>query len=74
MKLSEQTVSLLKNFSGYQSELWEFKSGNRLSTISPQKNILVSEIPETFPSDFEIYDLNKTWSHESFPRPRNGNW
>ena len=59
MKLSEQTVSLLKNFASINQNL-QFKSGNRLSTISAQKNILVNaEIPETFPSDFAIYDLNK---------------
>ena len=59
MRLSEQTVSLLKNFASINQNL-QFKSGNRLSTISAQKNILVNaEIPETFPSDFAIYDLNK---------------
>ena len=59
MKLSEQTVSLLKNFASINQNL-QFKSGNRLSTISAQKNILVNaEIPETFPSDFAIYDLKK---------------
>ena len=59
MKLSEQTVSLLKNFASINQNL-QFKSGNKLSTISAQKNILVNaEIPETFPSDFAIYDLNK---------------
>ena len=59
MKLSEQTVSLLKNFASVNQNLL-FKSGNKLQTISAQKNILVNaEIPESFPSDFAIYDLNK---------------
>ena len=59
MKLSEQTVSLLKNFASINQNL-QFKTGNKLSTISAQKNILVNaEIPETFPSNFAIYDLNK---------------
>ena len=59
MKLSEQTVALLKNFSGINQNI-QFKAGNRIQTISAQKNILVSaEIPESFPSDFAIYDLNK---------------
>ena len=59
MKLSEQTVSLLKNFASINQNLL-FKSGNKLQTISAQKNILVNaEIPESFPSDFAIYDLNK---------------
>ncbi|NMJ87512.1 MAG: hypothetical protein EX285_06705 [Thaumarchaeota archaeon] len=59
MRLSEQTVSLLKNFASINQNL-QFKTGNKLRTISPQKNILVNaEIPESFPSDFAIYDLNK---------------
>ena len=59
MKLSEQTVALLKNFSGINQNI-QFKAGNKIQTISAQKNILVSaEIPESFPSDFAIYDLNK---------------
>jgi len=59
MKLSEQTVSLLKNFAGINQNI-QFKAGNKLQTISAQKNILVdAEVPEAFPSDFAIYDLNK---------------
>ena len=59
MRLSEKTVSLLKNFASINQNL-QFKTGNKLSTISAQKNILASaEIPESFPSDFAIYDLNK---------------
>ncbi len=59
MRLSEQTVSLLKNFASINQNL-QFKEGNKLSTISAQKNILVNaEIPESFPTDFAIYDLNK---------------
>ena len=59
MRLSEQTVALLKNFSGINQNI-QFKAGSKISTISAQKNILVSaEDPESFPSDFAIYDLNK---------------
>ena len=59
MKLSEETVSLLKNFASINQNI-QFKTGNKLKTISAQKNILVdAEVPETFPSDFAIYDLNK---------------
>ena len=59
MRLSEQTVSLLKNFAGINQNI-QFKAGNKLQTISAQKNILVdAEVPEVFPSDFAIYDLNK---------------
>ena len=59
MRLSEQTVALLTNFSGINQNI-QFKAGSKISTISAQKNILVSaEVPESFPSDFAIYDLNK---------------
>ena len=59
MKLSEQSLNLLKNFASINQNI-QFKTGNKLTTISPQKNILASvEIPESFPSDFAIYDLNK---------------
>ena len=59
MRLSEQTVSLLKNFAGINQNI-QFKAGNKLQTISAQKNILVdAEVPELFPSDFAIYELNK---------------
>ncbi len=70
MRLSEQTVSLLKNFASINQNL-QFKEGNKLSTISAQKNILVNaEIPEFIPSDFAIYDLNKFLGAMSiFPDP-----
>ena len=59
MRLSEQTVALLKNFSGINQNI-QFKAGSKISTISAQKNILVSaEVPESYQSDFAIYDLNK---------------
>ena len=59
MKLSESTLSLLKNFSTInQSNL--FKKGTRLRTISVMKNILAeATIAEEFPKDFGIYDLNQ---------------
>lgn len=59
MKLSESTVSLLKNFSSINQSLL-FKEGNKLRTISVMKNILVeANVSETFPKDFGIYDLNQ---------------
>lgn len=59
MKLSEQTLALLKNFASINQNI-QFKAGQKLSTISAQKNILVSvDVTETFPKDFAIYDLNK---------------
>jgi len=59
MKLSESTISLLKNFSSINQSLL-FKEGNKLRTISVMKNILVeANVSETFPKDFGIYDLNQ---------------
>ena len=58
MKLSKETVGLFKNFAGINSNLL-LKSGNKLSTISAQKNVMAdSTVAETFP-DFGIYDLNE---------------
>lgn len=59
MKLSEKTISLLKNFSDINQSIL-FKKGNKLRTISVMKNILAeADIPEDFPKDFGIYDLNQ---------------
>ena len=58
MKLSKETVSLIKNFAGINSNLL-LKSGNKLATISAQKNVMADAVvTETFP-DFGIYDLNE---------------
>ena len=59
MKLSDKTLSLLKNFSGINQSIL-FKEGDKLRTISVMKNILAeATITETFPKDFGIYDLNQ---------------
>ena len=59
MKLSESTLSLLKNFSTINQSLL-FKQGNKLRTISVMKNILAeATIEEELPKDFGIYDLNQ---------------
>jgi hypothetical protein len=58
MKLSKETVNLIKNFAGINSNLL-LKSGNKLATISGQKNVMAdATVTETFP-DFAIYDLNE---------------
>lgn len=58
MKLSDKTISLLKNFSNINQSIL-IKKGNVLRTISVMKNILAeAEIQEEFPIDFAIYDLN----------------
>ena len=58
MKLSKETVSLIKNFAGINSNLL-LKNGNKLATISAQKNVMAdATVTETVP-DFGIYDLNE---------------
>ena len=58
MKLSKETVALFKNFAGINSNLL-LKNGNKLATISAQKNVMAdATVGETFP-DFAIYDLNE---------------
>ena len=59
MKLSENTLALLKNFAGINNSIL-VKKGNRLRTISVAKNILAeADISEDFPRDFAVYDLNQ---------------
>ncbi len=59
MKLSDQTLSFLKNFSTINQSIL-FKQGNRLRTISVMKNILAEvTIDEEAPKDFGIYDLSQ---------------
>ena len=59
MKLSEKTLTLLKNFSNINQSIL-FKQGNSLRTISVMKNILAeATIDEDLPTDFGIYDLGQ---------------
>ena len=59
MKLSDNTLTLLKNFSNINQSIL-FKQGNSLRTISVMKNILAeATINEELPKDFGIYDLNQ---------------
>ncbi len=59
MKLSNETVAVLKNFSTINQNL-VIKAGNKLSTMSAMKNIVASaDVQEDFPQDFAIYDLNE---------------
>ena len=59
MKLSDSTLAVLKNFAGINNSIL-VKKGNQLLTISVAKNILAeAEIPEDFPRDVAIYDLNQ---------------
>jgi len=59
MKLSDKTLTLLKNFSSINQSIL-FKQGSSLKTISVMKNILAeATIDEDLPTDFGIYDLNQ---------------
>ena len=59
MKLSDKTLTLLKNFSSINQSIL-FKHGSSLRTISVMKNILAeAQIDEEIPKDFGIYDLNQ---------------
>ena len=59
MKLSDSTLSLLKNFSTINQSIL-FRQGRKLRTISVMKNILAeATIDEELPKDFGIYDLNQ---------------
>jgi hypothetical protein len=59
MKLSKETVAILKNFATINGNML-IKEGNKLSTISPQKNVMASvTVAETFDTEFAIYDLNE---------------
>ena len=59
MKLSDNTLSLLKNFSTINQSIL-FKQGSKLRTISVMKNILAeATVDEELRKDFGIYDLNQ---------------
>tara|TARA_B100000427_G_scaffold260490_1_gene224811 strand:+ start:1021 stop:1686 length:666 start_codon:yes stop_codon:yes gene_type:complete len=70
MKLSEQTVSILKNFSAINQNLI-IKQGSEIATVSAMKNIVASaKVEESFPIEFAIYDLNEFLSALSlFEKP-----
>lgn len=59
MKLSEKTISVLKNFATINQSI-EFLQGNLLRTISPTNTILASiKLEEEFPRSFPIYEINR---------------
>jgi hypothetical protein len=58
MKLSNETVAILKNFGAINQGIL-FKKGKTLKTVSSHKNILAEvDIKEDIPAEFGIYDLN----------------
>ena len=70
MKLTSETISVLKNFSTINQNLL-VKAGSSIATMSAMKNIVAkAEVSEEFPSDFAIYDLNEFLSALSlFQKP-----
>lgn len=59
MKLSKNTVTILKNFSSINPSIYIHK-GNKLRTIAVSGNIAaVAEVEDTFDHEFAIYDLNQ---------------
>ena len=59
MKLSNQTLAILKNFSTINKGI-QFKAGNKLATISSGKSVLANAVLiDEFPVDFCVYDLTQ---------------
>ena len=59
MKLSSDTLIILKNFASINQSIF-VKEGNVLKTMSVMKNVLAeATVEEEFPKNFAIYDLNQ---------------
>lgn len=59
MKLSKETVAILKNYSQINTNL-VIDAGSELKTTTTQKTILAkATITDVFPIEFGIYDLNE---------------
>ncbi len=59
MKLSEETIEILKNYATLNQGL-AVKPGSVLKTITPSRSVLaISRVVESFPVSFCLYDLNK---------------
>jgi len=57
IKISKRTLDILKNFSSINLNLYVEK-GNKIRTVSEAKNIIaITTVPETFPVDFAIWNL-----------------
>jgi hypothetical protein len=59
MKLSSDTIAIIKNFSSINQNLF-VAPGNTIKTISDQKTVMATAvIPDTFESELRIYDANQ---------------
>lgn len=65
MKLTKDTLDVLKNFASINSGI-EFKKGNTIRTMSSGKTVLAkATLKDEFPQDFCVYDLNQFLSVHS---------
>jgi hypothetical protein len=65
MKLSNETLTVLKNFSSINQGI-QFKQGTKLTTVSAGKTVLAqANLKDEFPQDFCVYDLNQFLSVHS---------
>lgn len=65
MKLSNETLNVLKNFSTINEGL-EFKQGKKIRTISTSKAVMAeANLTDEFPETFCVYDLNQFLSVNS---------
>ena len=59
MELCENTLNVLKNFSGINQNIM-VRSGNNIKTMSETRNMIATaDVSEQFAKDFGIYDLNE---------------
>jgi hypothetical protein len=70
MKISNETINILKNFSSINEGL-KFSKGNVIRTVCPATNIIAeAKVGEEFPKDFSIYNLNTFLGlHSLFDNP-----
>jgi hypothetical protein len=59
MKISSETLNILKNYSSICSNLY-VKPGNTIRSLAPTMNVMAeATVPEKFPVEFGIYDLSQ---------------
>jgi hypothetical protein len=59
MKISNETLTILKNYSSICSNLF-VKPGGKIRSLAPTKNIMAeAKVAEKFPVEFGIYDLSQ---------------
>ena len=59
MELCENTLNVLRNFSGINQNIM-IRSGNNIKTMSETRNMIATaDVSEQFTKDFGIYDLNE---------------